>query len=73
MHDLVVGALKERRIDRGKGTHALSGQTGGEGHRVLFRDADIERAVGMRLGELVDTGSARHGSGDGADTRVLFR
>jgi hypothetical protein len=32
----------------------LRGQAGREGHRMLLGDADVEGALGMRLGELVD-------------------
>ena len=46
MHDLVVGALEEGRIDGGKGLEAFGRKPGGEGHRVLLGDADIEAALG---------------------------
>jgi hypothetical protein len=72
VHDLVVGALEEGRIDRAERAHALRGEAGGEGHRVLLGDADVERALGVRLGELVDPGAARHRRGDRADQRVGF-
>ena len=45
VHDLVVGALQEGRVDRGKRLHPLGRQPGGEGHRVLLGDADIEGAL----------------------------
>ena len=44
--DLVVGALQEGRIDRAERPHALRGEAGGEGHRMLLGDADVEGAVG---------------------------
>ena len=44
VHDLVIGALQKGRIDRGERLHALGGEAGGEGHRVLLGDADIEAA-----------------------------
>ena len=56
--DLVVGALQEGRIDRAERAHALRGEAGGESDRVLLGDADVERALRMRLGELVDAGAA---------------
>ena len=44
--DLVVGALQEGRIDRAERPHPLRGEAGGEGHRMLLGDADVEAAVG---------------------------
>jgi hypothetical protein len=52
VHDLVVGALEEGRVDRAERPHALRGEAGGEGHRVLLGDADVEAALGMRLANL---------------------
>ena len=37
VHDLVVGALQEGRVDRGEGLQALAGEAGGEGHRRAAR------------------------------------
>ena len=42
MHDLIVGALQEGRIDRRERLHALGGEAGGKGHGMLLGDADIE-------------------------------
>ena len=42
VHHLVVGALQEGRIDRAERLHPLGRQAGGEGHRVLLGDADVE-------------------------------
>ncbi len=70
VHHLVEGALQEGRIDRAERPHALRGEAGGEGHRVLFGNADVEGALGMRLGELVDAGARGHGGGDGADPLI---
>src|SRR5579875_2752713 len=47
MNDLVVGTLEEGRVDGGDGPHSLSCQPGGEGHRVLLGDTDVEKAFGM--------------------------
>ena len=44
--ELVVGALKEGRVDRHHRHEALAGQPGGEGDRVLLGDADVEVALG---------------------------
>ncbi len=51
VHDLIVGALQERRIDGGERLQALGGETGGERHRVLLGDADVEGALGKLLAE----------------------
>ncbi len=67
VHDLVVGALQEGRVDGGERLVAFGGEPGGEGHRVLLGDADIEAAVGEFLGEQVETGARGHGRRDGDD------
>ena len=46
MHNLVVGALQEGRIDRAERLEALGGEARGEGDCVLLGDADIEGAIG---------------------------
>ena len=46
VHDLVVGALQEGRIDHRERLHALDGEPAGEGHRVLLGDAHVEGALG---------------------------
>ena len=73
MHDLVVGALEEGRIDGGKRLQAFGGKSGGEGHRVLLGDADVERALGKDFGEAVEARARRHGRGDGDDLVVGAR
>src|SRR5213078_1611412 len=45
MHDLVVAALQESRVDRGEGLHAFGGEARGKGHRMLLSDPDIEGAL----------------------------
>ena len=54
VHDLVVGALQEGRIDGAERLVALRRHAGGEGHRVLLGDADVEGAGGKFLAEEVD-------------------
>ena len=73
VHDLVVGALQERRIDRDKRLVALRRQASGKGHAVLLGDADVEGAIGKCLGENIDAGARRHRRGDGDDAVVLLR
>jgi len=70
VHDLVIGALQEGRVDRGERLEAFAGQPGREGHAVLFGDGDVEGTLGKALGELVDAGARRHGRGNRADTVV---
>ena len=71
MHDLVIGALQEGRVDRAERLVAFGGEAGGEGHRMLLGDADIEGAAGKLLAERVEPGARRHGGGDGDDLLVL--
>ena len=71
MHDLIVGALQEARIDGAKRAESFGREAGGEGHRVLLRDADIEGALGESFAENIDAGARRHGRGDSDDAVVL--
>ena len=73
MHDLVVGALQEGRIDRAERLVAFGREAGGERHRVLLGDADVEGALRERLVEQVEAGAGRHRRGDGDDLVVLAR
>ncbi len=70
VHDLVVGALQEGRVDGGERLEALRRQAGRESHRVLLGDADVEGALRKALAENVDAGAARHGRRDGDDALV---
>ena len=45
VHDLVIGALQEGRIDRGERLEAFGREAGGERDAVLLGNADIEGAV----------------------------
>ena len=71
--DLVEGALEEGRVDGHHRSQALHRQPGGEGHRMLLGDADIEEAVRIRPGEATQPGSGDHGGGDGDDAAVALR
>ena len=71
VHHLVERALQEGRVDRRDGLHALGGEPGGEGHRVLLGDADVVEAVRVRLLEAVEAGAIGHRCGDRDDARVL--
>ena len=73
VHDLVVGALQEGRVDGAERLVAFRRQAGGEGDGVLLGDADVEGARRELLGEEVDAGAGRHRRGDGDDALVLLR
>src|SRR6516225_2571229 len=73
MHDLVIGALQERRIDRRKRLVAFGGKAGGEGYAVLFGDADVKCSVWKFLLEQVNAGTGRHRCRDRNDLVVLAR
>ena len=73
VHHLVVGALQEGRVDGAERPQPLGRHAGGEGHRVLLGDADVEAALGEALGEAVETGARRHRRGDRDDHRVALR
>ena len=73
VHHLVVGALQEGRIDRRERLEAFRRHAGGEGHRMLLGDADVEGALGKFLLEQVEPGARRHRRGDGDDLVVLAR
>ena len=66
--DLVVAALQEGRIDRRERLHAVGGEAGGEGHRVLLGDADVEGA----LGELAPNRSSPVPDGMAAVMATIF-
>ncbi len=52
MDHLVIGALEEGRVDGAERAMALRGEPGGEGHAMLFGDADVEGAVGNSFSNL---------------------
>ena len=47
-------------------------ETGGEADGVLLRHADVEGALGKRLGEEIETRTRRHRRSDGNDLVVLL-
>src|SRR3546814_9162052 len=69
---LVIGALEEGGIDRRERPHSLRRQPGGECYRMLFGDADVKTAFGVRLREFVDPRPRRHRGGDRDDAPVAF-
>ncbi len=52
MNQLVVGALQKRRIDGHDRFETFARQSAGKGDCVLFRNTDVEIAIGVLLGEL---------------------
>ncbi len=73
VHELVVAALQEGRIDRAEGLVAFRGQAGGERHRMLLGDADIEHPIGKDRFHSVEPSPVRHGRGNADDLRVATR
>ena len=69
VHDLIVGALQECRIDRRERLEAFGRQPGGESDAMLLGDADVEGALGKLFLEQIDAGARRHRRGDGDDLR----
>ena len=67
---LVEGAVHEGRVQRDDRVQSAEGETGRRGDGVLLGDADVEHAVGVLLGELVQAGRAQHRGGDADDRRV---
>jgi len=71
MDDLIVGPLQEGGVDGHYGDQPFHRQTGGEGDAVLFRDTDVEKAVGIGPGEFIQAGAVTHGGSDGHDAGVF--
>ncbi|CAM2741064.1 hypothetical protein KOXY103107_00785 [Komagataeibacter xylinus] len=70
MHHLVIGALQEGGIDGAERAQPFGGHAGGKGHGMLLGNAHVKEAVGIGLGELVQTRAGRHGGGDRDDLVV---
>src|SRR5262249_54667887 len=73
MHDLVIGALQEGRIDRRKRFVAFGGKAGAESYAVLFGDTDVESSVWKFLLEQATAGTGRHRRRDRNNLVVLAR
>ena len=61
MDDLIIGTLEECGINRHEGPHPFRRHASGEGHAVLFRNADIKRAFRKTLPNLIQACARRHG------------
>ena len=69
--DLVVArAAGTSSRSRATGLAPCEREAGGEQHRLLLGDADVEVAVGHRLLEDVEAGAGVHRGGDADDARV---
>jgi hypothetical protein len=73
VHDVVVSALQERRVDGDDRLDALRGEAGGEGDAMPFGDAHVEEAIGVGLLEHVRRRAIGHRGGDRDDARVGVR
>ena len=71
MHDLIVAALQECRIDRAERAIALACKASGKRHRMLFGDAHIERARRVSLPKQIKPGASRHGGCHGDDAIIV--
>ena len=60
VHNLIIGALCERRIDRHHWVNARTGQPRGKRHRVLLSNGHIAVAFGKSLFEFHQTGAFAH-------------
>ena len=69
--DVVVGALEERRVDRGHGTEAARRHAGRERDRVRLGDADVEESRRVRLRDRRGACPTRHRRRDGDDVLAL--
>src|SRR5678815_5316311 len=67
---LVVAALQESGVDRQHRPQAFAGESGGEGHRVLLGDADVEVALREALGVLDHARAFAHRRRDGDQARL---
>ena len=73
VHHLVVAALQEGRIDRAERLVAFRRHAGGEGHGMLFCDADIEGPLREGLAEEIQARPVGHGRRDCDDPLVVPR
>src|SRR5208337_106359 len=71
VHDLVVTALQECRVDGSKRLEPLDGEAGGEGDGMLLCNANVEATLRERLFEEIEPRTRGHGRGDGYDLIVF--
>ena len=63
-HDLVEGAVEERRVDGDDRVHTAHRQAGRGGHRMLLGDPHVEEPIGVLGPERIEAGGAWHRRGD---------
>ena len=73
MHELVVAALQEGRIDGAERPVAFRRQASGKRHRMLLGNADVEHPLGKDRLHSVQSGPVRHGGGNADDFGVATR
>src|SRR4051812_39713023 len=73
VHDLIVGALQEGRVDCAERLVAFGCETFREGYAMLLGDADVKGPLRKSLLEDIDASSRRHGGGYRDDLVVLLR
>ena len=71
VHQLVIAALQERRVDRDHRFRAFAGHAGGERHRMLLGDGDIEIALGILLAEAHQARAFAHRRRDRQQLRIV--
>ena len=72
MQNLIVPALQEGRVNGADGKLPRRSQTRGERHRVLLRNADVEKAVGELRREAGKARPELHCRRDRADAAILL-
>ena len=72
MHNLIVAALQEGRIDRAERPQPAGRHTGAEGHAMLFGYAHVENTVLEPRPHYVDARACRHRGSDRDNRAVQF-
>ena len=73
MHNLIISALQEGRINRAKRLHPTRRQPRRKRHCMLFGNPDIETAFRKPVRKQVQPGAIRHCGGDGDNAVVMLR
>src|SRR5579884_4020612 len=72
VNHLVVCPLEKGGVNCNHRAQSFASQAAGEGHGVLFRDADVEEAFREALRKLHKACALSHGGGDGYDSPVFL-
>jgi hypothetical protein len=73
VHQLIVAALQEGRVDRQHRPQPFAGQAGGKGDGMLLGDTDIVIALRVALAEAQQAGAFAHRRGDPDQFRIGCR